>query len=501
MGPMEIIILAGLAWYLTGVMKRRAQRPAAPARPTRHLEFLKIGAVIGLVVFGAVVAAKMIYVARGSSTPATVTVVGTEFSKPYGLPGEMLHPIDTQFVVPDNPIGRTTSIGISMTWIFVVVIFLVILSVLFSTVRWITFRPSARADLPQSMPRRHSRLGSVAAKGILVLGLVLLSAGLFITVPVQRETSLASESIPRTIQNVAEYSYSGSGNPSVPFPAWMIVAGIALITVLIWQRKSLFMTVTPRAPSQPVDEDGLAWGWLVIPTLCFATLLTEAIPLFNSSSQPESSGQLPDFSQQHERMVKSIKDFVETQAKQSDDISSINEWLVEVARNGTDADHIALASGPYSTAQEAEAELLPVVANLIQREFHKQHAWQGRWPIPLTLIRERAIENQFIERQPKTIGKFSGDLFKLYMLVNLSPDVLRTFETGWKAAIIERRLIGIGLIVGWIVSQLLLCLAYFQSQGNSPQPGRWWWKLGATCCCVALTVGASFVLNWIVYRM
>jgi hypothetical protein len=360
--------------------------------------------------------------------------------------------------------------------------------------RWVVSMP-----IPPAPPRRP-HFGAVVLKSLSVLlGLVLFAAGLFMTT---RFVTLSSPPAADVFQQAAhqEPFYQKQGGPLYPTLGLLFLgltlAGLALATLKIRHRFHPNASAAETFTEQKVSH-GLRWGWLVIPSLCFAGLIAEATFLLNVPAPGDLSSHPADFPQRHERMLKFLKSYAETLANQPGGISSSNQWLVDAISNSTDSQHIILVSGAYSSAQEAEAELLPLVAEMVQQEFHKRHPWQGNWNVPLNLVRERAIEKQSIERVPKVIGNFTGDLFRQYWLINLSSDVLDSFESSWKALMIERRIIGIGLFLGWIFSQLLVGLAYFQTQGANRQPGHWRWKLAGTVCSIALTAATAYGLEWI----
>jgi hypothetical protein len=369
------------------------------------------------------------------------------------------------------------------------------------TSRWMVSIP------PEPAPR--PRIGAVALQRLTIL-LVLVGAGLFTTILFFSRTQLPPASVritsPPSADAFQQISYSEAHFEQTRqleyYPFWgflflgLTLAGIAIAAVKIRHRSHSNASAAETFTEQKVSH-GLGWGWLVIPGLCFAGLITEATFLLNTPAPADLSSHPTEFPQRHERMLKLLKSYAETLANQPGGISSDNQWLVDATSNSTDSQHIILVSGAFSTAQEAEAELLPLVAEMVQQEFHKRHPWQGHWTVPMNLVRERAIEKQSIERVPKVIGNFTGDLFRQYWLVNLSPVVLDSFEPSWKAMMIERRLVGIGLFLGWIFSQLLIGLAYFQTQGANHQPDRWRWKLAGTFCSIAITAATAYGLEWI----
>jgi hypothetical protein len=192
-------------------------------------------------------------------------------------------------------------------------------------------------------------------------------------------------------------------------------------------------------------------------------------------------------------MDKTIRDLVESVKSPSSEIKGLPNWLSEDPHT---EHHVVLSSGPYSTQQEGEDELLPIAANLLQRAFHEHHSWQGEWNVPLAQVRERVVD-EFVERRTKTIGKFNGEIDRVYMLVNLSPDVCDTFTEAWKTQIVERRLKVLGILLAWLSATLLVGSSYYRSL-TVPAIPRWASMLKASILTIAVTGVAGWgLLNFV----
>jgi hypothetical protein len=517
-GVIEIIILGAAAWYFSGMIRRMGQRHphhtreqvfGAPRVGSRNLKSaLFIGSVGALVVFVGLAATWTTVKLAPVPTPTFVTQhYGSDASGTHIEVGHQHSSVGT--VSPYDPIEFRPRLFIWSYGKIAMLTFGIGLVVAFFTRR--------RTNTTSwSVPsHRKSQFLRGVVKGIVCLGLVgaaflviyrMRAAGPVSAVTFQNAVQETIEAAPfdsPVIQQNGVAMHHGNSPVWVTMPIG--VFGLLAIFFSAWSLTWMFSkgsTATAASPGhEEATEPKFAWGWLVIPTMCFAGVLYQSFAVFYPAPQAYYPDRYDDFPQRYERMYKSIKDYTDSQLKTAEATSQPHGWLVAAANKTLEADHIALASGPYSTAKEAEEELLPAVQDLVEREFHKLHPWQGEWKVPLPLIRERVIESTVIHRESKTIGKFSGDLFQAFMNVDLSPDVLQTFEPTWKAAIVERRLLGMGLILGWIASQLLLCAAYFHSQGSNPRAGRWRWKLAATGASVGLALVAGYWLDWIVKVM
>lgn len=519
-GIIEIIVLVAAAWYFGGRFRRLAPRyprhdqRATMGTPHYGSRNLKSGVLFGLagaliIVFG--LAATWTVV---RSEPAQVATVVTQH---YGSNDTWNPDAVSQVEVVNQQLPSIDSsqaeinalIHVAPRWSYGRIVMLII------GIGFVTMFVTRLRNAWCGPPHRKSQFIRGAVTAAVCLG--LFSSVLLVTYRMRTAGPVSAASLQQAVQETIESSpFEARVIPQasvvMPYgvtPVWIMLPigtfGLLGIFLLVWFVAAIrwkSRSATSASPTFDIAaEQGFGWGWLVIPTICFVGVLYQSLEVFYPAPQAYYPDRYDDFPQRYERMHKSIKDYTDLQLKTADAASQPQSWLIAAANKTPEADHIVLASGPYTTAKEAEDELLPAVQDLVEREFHKTHPWQGEWRVPLSLIRERVIDATVISREPKTIGKFSGDLFHAFMNVNLSPDVLQTFEPSWKASIVERRLLGMGLVLGWVVSQLLLCAAYFHSQGASPRPGRWRWKLAATIASVGLALVAGYWLEWIVKVM
>lgn len=228
--------------------------------------------------------------------------------------------------------------------------------------------------------------------------------------------------------------------------------------------------------------------WLIVPLTClivlggtvFQALVTFAPPQYERTSQ--------EIAFRQERMDKVLRELT---APESEALN-VPDWLKNCK---TSNEQILLTSDQFSSRQEAEDQLLPFAAVLLQKAFHQHHPWEGNWNVPLAQIRERVVLQQFVDRRPKTIGKFSGDMYRLHMLINVSPSISETFTEGWKAQIVQRRLVIFGVLIGWLAVMFLLGTYYFR-QGTHPENYLGWIaNLSMSLVTVGVTAAGIWLLS------
>lgn len=232
-------------------------------------------------------------------------------------------------------------------------------------------------------------------------------------------------------------------------------------------------------------------AWLVVPTLCLAVLGYLARPALLPSIDGDLVRKSAALSEQQVRTEKVLGELLDKTSSAADQAQPIPDWL----RNRPLASgQLLLSSGQFSSPQEAEHELLPHAAYLLQRAFHETHPWEGTWTVPLGQVRERVVDKQFVEHHTKTIGKFSGEIYRLHILVHVSPAVCETFTSEWKSQIVRRRLEVLGVLLGWITGLLFLATLYFRRAAHLENLVGGLDQLKISAWTMCLTAAAAWML-------
>lgn len=249
-------------------------------------------------------------------------------------------------------------------------------------------------------------------------------------------------------------------------------------------------TATTAAPSPRPTNGKSGFGWLIVPVLCLAVLGTLAAPKLVPDLTTANWTQPAISVSQQERMDKVVLDLIEGSSSTSTDAQSIPDWIKQ---KSSDQNLRLLSSGQYSTRQEAEDELLPIAADLLQRAFHKHHPWQGAWNVPLAQVRDHVVSQQFVERRNVTSGDKTFEMFRLHILVNTAPEVCETFTAAWKSQIVEQRLKVLGLLLAWLSCVFLLGSAYYRSLALPGLAHQW----AGTIKVSVLTIGVTALAAWV----
>lgn len=263
---------------------------------------------------------------------------------------------------------------------------------------------------------------------------------------------------------------------------------LALLTggILTWIRPRQ-RTAVAAIPAPNVRS---SYPWLVVPALCLAGLGTLAAPFLHPPLYSHLDDVPAIFPDIQERMDKAVQELITSRSQPDSENKNIPRWIED--RTSTPNQQL-LSSGRYSSQQEAEDELVPIAADLLQRAFHTQYPWQGDWKVPLAQVRERVMNQRFVEVLNKEIGTYK--LYRLHVLVNVSPEICATFVDPWKTQIVERRLQVLGVLLGWLSSVLLMGSVFFRSLTN-PGAAAYYWAsaLKASILTVGLTAAAGWVL-------
>lgn len=256
--------------------------------------------------------------------------------------------------------------------------------------------------------------------------------------------------------------------------------------ILTWIRPKQRAAVA----ATPATKVGAAYPWLVVPALCLAGLGTLAAPLLHPPLYSHLDDVPAIFPDIQARMDKAVQELVTSRSQPDSENKNIPSWIVD--KTSTPNQQL-LSSGRYSSQQEAEDELVPIAADLLQRAFHTQYPWQGDWKVPLAQVRERVMNQRFVEVLNKEIGTYK--FYRLHVLVNVSPEICATFVDPWKTQIVERRLKVLGVLLAWLSSVLLLGSVFFRSLTN-PGAAAYYWAsaLKASILTFGLTAAAGWVL-------
>ena len=265
----------------------------------------------------------------------------------------------------------------------------------------------------------------------------------------------------------------------------MLVVGVFRIS------RFQFSAQRSVAVELPQTEPPFNYGWLILPVSCLAGLGYLAMPAFRPSPRVDTARMDQEFATRQQRMDKVLRETIDGSGRPGDEIQNIPDWL---KNRSTTSDQILLTSEQFSTRKEAEDELLPFAAHLLQRTFHETHPWQGAWNVPLAQVRERVVAQQFYEQRKMTTGKFSGDIHRLHMLVNVSPSVAETFTENWKSQIVEHRLKVLGVLFGWLTCVLFTGSVFYRRAAHPENSLGWVHHLKLSGVTVGLTAAAAWVL-------
>lgn len=273
-------------------------------------------------------------------------------------------------------------------------------------------------------------------------------------------------------------------------PVWFGIASLLALLAgitLVWHKSTRSKPVTP--PGTTTMKSGL--GWMIVPIVCLVGLVALVAPRMISETRPAIWTQPAISTSQREKMDKAVRDLSEVSSGPGAEVQNIPDWIRQQSQR---KDQYLLSSGQYSTRQEAEDELLPIAADLLQRAFHENHPWQGEWNVPLAQVRERVADQQFVERRNVSSGSKTFEMYRLHMLVNVTPEVCETFTESWKSQIVERRLKLFGVLLAWLSCVLLLGSVYYRSLAIPGAAQHWGGAIKVSVLTIVVTAVAAWVL-------
>jgi hypothetical protein len=127
-----------------------------------------------------------------------------------------------------------------------------------------------------------------------------------------------------------------------------------------------------------------------------------------------------------------------------DDVSLLRpKWMDGV----TDpAAEVVIEGSPKVTPEEAIASALAKAAGFLKQEHAKVYGEHGQWNLPLTVVRDHAQVDLFVEPyKVVTAGEPQGiTTNRAFVLISLSPEVRQQVYLTWREQIVERRLWAFG---------------------------------------------------------
>ncbi|MDB5336258.1 MAG: hypothetical protein JWN70_1877 [Planctomycetaceae bacterium] len=322
--------------------------------------------------------------------------------------------------------------------------------------------------------------------------------------PYNRSTANSAPGVGRSAYSTSSFDAARDSDVSRQSFGLVTIVGIGGILLLVFFfGVGLLTSFAFRRPvtaaAGPVPNTDRTYGWLVVPAICLAVLGALAQPALLPSADTDFARKSAAFVAQQEHTNKVWRELLARSTEPDSDVKNIPDWLKPESLTDqptllTKSQYYLLSSSQYSSTQEAENELLPHAAFLVRRAFQETHPWQGPWTVPLALLRERVITKQFIEKRPKTIGKFSGDLYRLHMLVDVSPDACETFTLDWKSQIVQHRLEVLGVLFGWIACVFFAATYYFRRAAHPENFVGWWGQFKISAVTIGLTAAAAWIL-------
>lgn len=267
----------------------------------------------------------------------------------------------------------------------------------------------------------------------------------------------------------------------------LVAALLIGFLALVASKSKAFQSAPKPAVSADVKSGS---AWLVLPAVCLSVLGYLSAPTLFPRPNPDLSNPASISGTTQQKMDKIVRDLIEKSQQPDSSVKSVPPWI---KLKPDSPDIYVLSSQPYATKAEAEAELMPLAANLLQRAFHQHHPWQGSWNVPLAQVRERVVDEEFPQIGTVTSSKGPLETYAVHWLIDVSPSVCETFTTSWKNQIIERRLKVFGVLLVWLSGVLLMSRGYFWSLSQPDQSHRW----ASTLKASILTIGVTALAGWV----
>lgn len=263
------------------------------------------------------------------------------------------------------------------------------------------------------------------------------------------------------------------------FPIWAVTVFFGTIVALVYLLWVGNNTVSSNTSiSVPAPTLWRKAGWMLVPLgTCVGMILS---PLLNADTPPvRPSAEAVRNVMGLTRMQLNLKDFV-AKNMQSETPARLPDWMMRAANESLPAGQAVLTSGYFSSLEEAEAQLVPLVVELFRAESAVSRPDMSRWNPRTSQIRELVIQQEYLERTQKMIGKHDVELFRLFMLIDTSPKIVDAFVPEWRTHVTFDRLRYLGGVLGACCLWLFFGACYFRMYPLANTQGSWRWKAAFT---------------------
>lgn len=107
-----------------------------------------------------------------------------------------------------------------------------------------------------------------------------------------------------------------------------------------------------------------------------------------------------------------------------------------------------VTGGYYADAGEAEAEAYAKATQLVHAWFSQRNSFPGQWALPQDIVRVHAVHSTYMERDERDLGPTSATMYRQHLQVGFTPELEQAIRPVWREQVVERRLWGLGGIVG-----------------------------------------------------
>lgn len=182
--------------------------------------------------------------------------------------------------------------------------------------------------------------------------------------------------------------------------------------------------------------------------------------------------------------------------QKSDLVENRPEWIAEGDHAFGDGRRVVLASKLWSTESEAMHELQAQTAALICNDFQQRHQGLFDPDVEPFLDNGRAIKaavmERYLERIDQDFGNFSSPMNRVWWQVEISPSVRTEIYPSWKKAVIENRIIAVGVILS-ILTMAANVTALFARLSRAPN-GGFVRAVAVSGICAAAWVAADLLI-------
>ncbi len=140
----------------------------------------------------------------------------------------------------------------------------------------------------------------------------------------------------------------------------------------------------------------------------------------------------------------------------------IPQWVGLDKQKDGDTTLLALTSHHFANVEDAEKDAFNKAAQMVELELDRDSVSGANWSVPSEILRNHCIRDRYVEKVERQMGSVTAELYRVHLLVQLSPKTREKLNDIWAQQVVENRMWVLGSFVGLATLILGTISSYFR---------------------------------------